>query len=109
MPRRASGGDPDRVIEAFRKAHPKATPWDLWILIATDHPRGTYSRELAKRKAMQAAAPAFAYRFDWETPEGGGAHEVAAHGRDPVRVQQHQDRGPAHLQDGGRPTRSRKK
>ena len=66
------GGDPERVIEAFRKAHPDATPWDLWILIATDHPRGTYSRELAKRKAAQRGAPAFAYRFDWETPEGGG-------------------------------------
>ena len=66
------GMNPERVIEVFRKAHPDATPWDLWILIATDHPRGTYSRELARRKALQAAAPAFAYRFDWETPEGGG-------------------------------------
>jgi para-nitrobenzyl esterase len=66
------GGDPGRVIEAFRKAHPALTPWDLWILIATDHPRGTYSRELAKRKAAQGGAPAFAYRYDWETPEGGG-------------------------------------
>jgi para-nitrobenzyl esterase len=66
------GGAPDGVIEAFRKAHPQATPWDLWILIATDHPRGTYSRELAKRKANQGGAPAFLYRFDWETPEGGG-------------------------------------
>ncbi len=66
------GTDPAPVIEAFRKAHPDATPWDLWILIATDHPRGTYSRELAKRKADQHAAPVFAYRYDWETPEGGG-------------------------------------
>ena len=66
------GGDPARVIDAFRKAHPDATPWDLWILIATDHPRGTYSRELAKRKAAQAGALVFLYRFDWETPEGGG-------------------------------------
>jgi para-nitrobenzyl esterase len=66
------GGDPGRVIEIYRKAHPDATPWDLLILIATDHPRGTYSRELAKRKAVQGRAPAFAYRFDWETPEGGG-------------------------------------
>src|SRR4051812_35184673 len=66
------GGDPQRVIDAFRKAHPDATPWDLWILIATDHPRGTYARETAKRKAAQAGAPAFLYRFDWETPEGGG-------------------------------------
>jgi para-nitrobenzyl esterase len=66
------GGDPEQVIAAFRKAHPDATPWDLWILIATEHPRGTYARETAKRKAAQAAAPAYLYRFDWETPEGGG-------------------------------------
>jgi para-nitrobenzyl esterase len=66
------GGNPDAVIAAFRQAQPKATPWDLWILIATDHPRGAYSRELAKRKAEQGAAPAFLYRFDWETPEDGG-------------------------------------
>jgi para-nitrobenzyl esterase len=66
------GEDPERVIAAFRKAHPDASPWDLWILIATDHPRGTYARETAKRKAAQAAAPAWLYRFDWETPEGGG-------------------------------------
>ncbi len=66
------GTDPTPVIEAFRKANPNASPWDLWILIATDHPRGTYSRELAKRKADQRGAAAFAYRYDWETPEGGG-------------------------------------
>jgi para-nitrobenzyl esterase len=66
------GRDPARVIDAFRKANPGASPWDLWILIATDHPRGAYSRELAKRKAAQGGAPAFAYRYDWETPEGGG-------------------------------------
>ena len=66
------GVDPTAVIEAFRKTNPGASPWDLWILIATDHPRGTYSRELARRKADQRGAPAFAYRYDWETPEGGG-------------------------------------
>ena len=66
------GQDPARVIGAFRTAHPEASSWDLWILIATDHPRGTYSRELAKRKAEQHGAPVYAYRYDWETPEGGG-------------------------------------
>jgi para-nitrobenzyl esterase len=66
------GADPTHVIDAFRKANPQASPWDLWILIATEHPRGTYSRELARRKADQRGAPAFAYRYDWETPEGGG-------------------------------------
>lgn len=66
-------GDPDAVIAAFRQAYPDASPWDLYILIATDHPRGAYSRELARRKAVQAgAAPVYLYRFDWETPEGGG-------------------------------------
>lgn len=66
------GVDPGPVIDAYRAAHPDASPWDLHILIATDHPRGIYSRELAKRKAAQAAAPVFFYRFDWETPELGG-------------------------------------
>jgi para-nitrobenzyl esterase len=69
---RRLGGDPTRVIDAFRRANPGASPWDLWILIATDHPRGTYARELAKRKAEQRGAPVFVYRYDWETPEGGG-------------------------------------
>jgi para-nitrobenzyl esterase len=66
------GASPDRIIEAFRKAHPAATPWDLWILIASEHPRGAYARETARRKAAQRGAPAYFYRFDWETPEGGG-------------------------------------
>jgi para-nitrobenzyl esterase len=66
------GVDPEPVIAAFRKSHPEASPWDLYILIATDHPRGAYSRELARRKAAQGGAPVYLYRFDWETPEGGG-------------------------------------
>jgi para-nitrobenzyl esterase len=66
------GVDPDPVIEAFRKAYPDTSPWDLYILIATDHPRAAYTRELAKRKVVQGSAPAYVYRFDWETPEGGG-------------------------------------
>jgi para-nitrobenzyl esterase len=76
--RRLGGDDPSRVIDAFRRDNPQASPWDLWILIATDHPRGTYSRELAKRKAEQRGASVFAYRYDWETPEGGG-HMRAPH------------------------------
>jgi para-nitrobenzyl esterase len=64
--------DPDPVVAAFKKVYPDASPWDLYILIATDHPRAAYTRELAKRKVVQAGAPAYVYRFDWETPEGGG-------------------------------------
>jgi para-nitrobenzyl esterase len=62
------GGEPDRVVEVYRKAHPDASPWDLYMLIGTDHPRGTYTRELASRKAALGRAQAYLYRFDWETP-----------------------------------------
>jgi para-nitrobenzyl esterase len=64
------GGEPDRVIDVYRKAHPGTSPWDLYMLIGTDHPRGTYTRELARRKAILGRAPVYLYRFDWETPVG---------------------------------------
>jgi para-nitrobenzyl esterase len=70
--KRLGVADPNQVIAAYRASNPQATPWDLYILIATDHPRGAYSRELAKRKVVQGGAPVYVYRFDWETPEGGG-------------------------------------
>ena len=70
--KRLGVGDPNSVITAYRASNPQATAWDLYILIATDHPRGAYSRELARRKVVQGGAPAYVYRFDWETPEGGG-------------------------------------
>lgn len=66
------GVDPTSVIQAFRKAHPEASPWDLWVLIGTECARGTYTREVAKRKAAQRGAPVFVYRFDWGTPAAGG-------------------------------------
>ena len=56
----------DRVIEAYRKANPGARPWDIYILICTDHPRGTYPQTLAVRREASGAAPTYLYRFDWE-------------------------------------------
>ena len=70
--KRLAVADPNQLIAAYRSTNPHATPWDLYILIATDHPRGAYARELAKRKVGQGSAPVYVYRFDWETPEGGG-------------------------------------
>jgi para-nitrobenzyl esterase len=64
--------DAQHVIDAFRWDNPGATPYDLYVLIASDNPRGAYSREIGKRKAEQHGAPAYVYRFDWQTPEGGG-------------------------------------
>ena len=70
--KRLGVGDPNPVIAAYRSSNQQASPWDLYILIATDHPRGAYTREIAKRRVVQAGAPAYVYRFDFETPEGGG-------------------------------------
>ncbi|MDX1383137.1 MAG: carboxylesterase family protein [Thermoanaerobaculia bacterium] len=62
-------GDEDqaeRVVAAYRRAHPDARPWDLFILIATDHPRGMYPRELAARRQALGRASTWVYRFDWD-------------------------------------------
>jgi len=60
------GIDSRSLIEAYQSDYPKASPWDLYMLIATDHPRGTYPKELARRKAALGTAKAYLYRFDWE-------------------------------------------
>ena len=64
--RLGSAADASRVVAAYRDAYPHARPWDLYILICTDHPRGMYTRELARRKTAQGGAPAWLYRFDWD-------------------------------------------
>jgi len=71
--------DPEPVIAAFKETYPNQSPWDTYILIASNHPRGVYTEELGKRKVKQATAPAWMYRVDWETPEGGG-HMHSPHG-----------------------------
>lgn len=60
------GVDSGELVAAYKNDYPDATPWDLQMLIATDHPRGVYPKELAKRKAALGKAKAYVYRFDWE-------------------------------------------
>lgn len=101
-------GDPNPIIGAYRASNPEATPWDLYILIATDHPRGTYTRELAKRKVAQGSASVYVYRFDWETPEGGG-HMRSPHAVEvPFVFEDIKVAGPL-ISKGPRPSRSRKR
>ena len=64
--RLGSAADGSRVVAAYRDTYPDARPWDIYILICTDHPRGMYARELARRKTAQGGAPAWLYRFDWD-------------------------------------------
>ncbi len=66
------GNYAEDVISAYRQADIAATPWDLYIQIATNSSIGILSQELAKRKTQLGAAPAYHYRFDWETQAMGG-------------------------------------
>ena len=53
------------VVEAYRRAHPKAKPVEILSLISS--PR-TNAVKQAERKAAQNAAPAYVYWFGWQTP-----------------------------------------
>ena len=83
--RLGSASDASRVVAAYRDAYPDARPWDLYILICTDHPRGMYARELARRKASQGSAPGVALPVRLGH---GRRDEDAACPRDPLRVRQ---------------------
>lgn len=62
----------ERVIEEFRGANPAASPSELFFLIGSESMMGAYSRKIAQRKSEQGRAPAYLYRFDWQTPVAGG-------------------------------------
>ncbi|HSW51116.1 MAG TPA: carboxylesterase family protein, partial [Bryobacteraceae bacterium] len=53
------------IIEAYRRANPKAKPVELLSLISS--PRTNAVRQ-AERKTAQNAAPAYMYWFGWKTP-----------------------------------------
>ena len=55
------------VIETFRAALPNANNFQLWSAIGAS-PVRTMSLEQCRRKAALHAAPAYCYRFDWQTP-----------------------------------------
>jgi para-nitrobenzyl esterase len=55
------------TIESFRRSYPGANYFQLWSVIAAS-PVRTMSLVQARRKAAQNSAPAYCYRFDWQTP-----------------------------------------
>ena len=79
------GDGADSVIEAYRRNNPGATPSDLNFLITTDYPTGGYSINIAERKAALGKAPAYLYRFDYESPFEGGRMK-SPHGSEIVYV-----------------------
>jgi para-nitrobenzyl esterase len=55
------------VIAAYRRANPKARPFDLLSFISTVSTRQSTVTQ-AELKAAQGAAPAYVYLFTWQTP-----------------------------------------
>jgi para-nitrobenzyl esterase len=56
-----------RVLAAFRARSPGARPFDLWSRIATAPVRQAALSQ-ATAKAALNRAPAYLYRFEWQTP-----------------------------------------
>lgn len=59
------GDKTDRIVEAYRKAHPGAKPIEILSLISSSR---TNAVTQAERKAAQGAAPVYVYWFCWHTP-----------------------------------------
>jgi para-nitrobenzyl esterase len=63
-----AGDNADKLIADFRRLRPAASPSDLYFRITTLHGMGARTIALAERKAALAAAGAYLYRLDFETP-----------------------------------------
>jgi para-nitrobenzyl esterase len=70
--KQTAGNDSDRLIAAYRRLYPKASPGELYFHISTDSGMWIGSVTLAERKAAQQRAPVYMYVFDWETPVMNG-------------------------------------
>jgi len=66
------GANADAVAASYRKANPALSPWDVYMLAATDYPTAAFSKAIALRHAALGKAPSYLYRFDWETKMLGG-------------------------------------
>jgi para-nitrobenzyl esterase len=67
-----AGNSSDDLIEEYRKLNPRATPSDLFFLIASDYRYGAPIMKIAERRAALGKAPVHLYYFTWETPVEGG-------------------------------------
>ena len=62
------GSDADALIKMYRNENPKMSPSAIFFNISSYSMMGLGSVTIAERKAALKRAPAYLYRFDWETP-----------------------------------------
>jgi len=74
------GDDHEEALAAYRSKRPDASPFDLYIAIASDRFR-VGSIRIAERRAVASSSPVYMYRFDYESTAFGG-RLGAAHGID---------------------------
>jgi para-nitrobenzyl esterase len=55
------GDQVDALVSLYRKLYPRATPADLYFLIASDHQYGGAAMKAAERRSAQGFAPAYLY------------------------------------------------
>jgi para-nitrobenzyl esterase len=73
-------GDPDRLVEAYRRSRPDATEPELLVAILSDGMFGTGTRRFADAHAELGSGGTWVYEFDWRSNalagELGSAHLV---------------------------------
>jgi para-nitrobenzyl esterase len=77
----AFGGAAGSALATYRRYHPDADPSELASMFVTDRVMWMGGIDWAERKAAAGGAPAYLYRFDWETDALGGVLG-ATHGID---------------------------
>jgi para-nitrobenzyl esterase len=94
------GSDADLLIKACRNEYPNLSPSAIYFYISSYSMMGAGSVAIAERKAALGKAPAYLYRFDWETPVFNGKL-ISPHGLEMPMVFDNVERGGAALTGGG--------
>jgi para-nitrobenzyl esterase len=67
-----AGASGQTLIDTYRRLNPRATPSELFFLIASDYRYGAPIMKIAERRAALGQGPVHLYYFTWETPVEGG-------------------------------------
>jgi para-nitrobenzyl esterase len=70
--KKLAAADSDMLIDLYRKLNPRATPSELFFLIASDYRYGAPVMKIAERRAALGKGPVHLYYFTWETPVESG-------------------------------------
>jgi para-nitrobenzyl esterase len=94
------GAEADALIKLYRNENPSMSPSAIFFNIASYSMMGSGSVTIAERKAALGRAPAYLYRFDWETPIMGGKL-ISPHGLEMPFVFDNVENGGEALTGGG--------